>query len=161
VVRGSLTTVRPATADDAELLVRWHADPEVARFWDGETFTADEIRDRLARSDVNHYVVEAGGEPVGYLQAWRDDDARGLDMFLIPSARGRGYGPDAATALAGRLSADGGPPLTVDPYAWNERAVRAWQRAGFEPVEERPADDEHTDRWLLMEFRDRGAAHDG
>jgi len=89
-VRGRLTVVRAATSADAELLARWHADPEVARFWDGETFTADEIRDRLARADVNHYVVEAGGEPVGYLQAWRDDDARGLDMFLIPSARGRG-----------------------------------------------------------------------
>src|SRR5262249_40695228 len=147
---------------DAELLARWHADPEVARFWDGETFTADEIRDRLARSDVNHHVVEAGGGPGGYLPAWRGGDAPGARMFLVPAgARPRVGARPGTGAPAGRVAADGGPRLTVDPYVWNERAVRAWQRAGFEPVEERPADDEHTDRWLLMEFRDRGAAHDG
>ena len=39
--------------------------------------------------------------------------------------------------------------------AWNERAVRAWRKAGFEPVEERLPDEEHTSRWLLMRFRDR------
>jgi hypothetical protein len=43
--------------------------------------------------------------------------------------------------------------VTVDPYLSNERAVRAWRRTGFVPVEERPADDEHTESWLLMEFR--------
>jgi aminoglycoside 6'-N-acetyltransferase len=145
--------VRPATEADAELLTAWHADPDVARYWDWETFTLDEMRERLARGEVDHYVVEADGEPVGYLQAWHDGGF-GLDMFLIPAARGRGYGPDAARALARRLAADGGRPLTVDPYAWNERAIRAWQRAGFEPVEERPPDDEHSDAWLLMEFRE-------
>ena len=44
--------------------------------------------------------------------------------------------------------------MTVDPYLWNERAIRAWQRAGFIALEEREPDDEwHTARWLLMEFR--------
>lgn len=151
-VRGRLTIVRPATEADAELLAAWHADPEVARFWDWETFTVEEMRVRLRRPEVDHYVIEADGEPVGYLQAW-SDDGFGLDMFLIPSARGRGYGPDAARALARRLVASGWQPLTVDPYAWNERAVQAWRRAGFEPVDERPPDDEHADRWVLMEFR--------
>jgi aminoglycoside 6'-N-acetyltransferase len=152
-LRGLLTVVRPATEADAELLTDWHADPEVARYWDWETFTLEEMRRRLARPDVDHYVIEAGGEPVGYLQAW-SDDGFGLDMFLIPSARGRGYGPDAARTLARRLVAEGRRPLTVDPYAWNERAVRAWRRAGFEPVDERPPDGEHPYTWVLMEFRE-------
>jgi hypothetical protein len=47
----------------------------------------------------------------------------------------------------------GGGPLTVDPYVWNERAVRAWRTAGFEPVAEQPADADHAYPWLLMEFR--------
>jgi aminoglycoside 6'-N-acetyltransferase len=75
-------------------------------------------------------------------------------MFLEPAARGHGYGPDAARTLARYLLAEARwPRVTVDPYRWNEWAVRAWKRAGFEPVEERPADDEHTADWLLMEFR--------
>jgi len=153
-IRGRLTEIRAATDADAELLVRWHDDPEVARYWDGATFTVDEMLSRLGRKHVDAFVVEARGAPVGYLQAWRGEGGGcGLDMFLIPSARGRGYGPDAARTLAQHLSDHGWKGLIVDPYLWNERAINAWRRAGFEPVEERPADDEHTAAWLLMEFR--------
>ncbi len=151
-----MTVVRPAGPADVDLLVGWHADPEVARYWDGETFTRAELEERLARRDVQPFVVEAEGEPVGYVEAWWDETGRagGIDMFLVPSARGRGLGPDAARALAEHLLDERGwTRVTVDPYVWNESAVRAWRRAGFEPVEERETDDEHTARWLLMEFR--------
>jgi aminoglycoside 6'-N-acetyltransferase len=158
-VRGRLTEVRPATDDDAELLARWHADPEVARYWDDETFTVDEMRARLARGDVDAFVIESEGVPVGYVQAWWEDDEPlrgGIDMFLVPDARGRGLGPDAARALALHLRDERGwSHVTVDPYAWNEAAVRAWRRAGFELVDdrEREPDDDHAAPWLLLEFR--------
>ncbi len=147
--------MRPASADDVDLLVRWHADPDVSRYWDDETFTHEEMEALLARPDVDAYVVEAAGEPVGYVQAWRGGDGGGgLDMFLIPPARGRALGPDAAHALALHLlEVESWTRVTVDPYRWNEPAVRAWRRAGFEPVEEREPDEEHTAPWLLMEFR--------
>jgi hypothetical protein len=44
--------------------------------------------------------------------------------------------------------------VTVDPYAWNEGAVRAWERAGFVEVSRHEAGGEHTAAWILMEFRD-------
>jgi aminoglycoside 6'-N-acetyltransferase len=154
VVRGALTVVRAATAEDADLLVGWHADPDVARYWDDETFTRDEILDRLRRPDVDAFVIEAGGEPVGFLQAWWEADAPvrgGIDMFLAPGARGRGLGPDAARALARHLRDERRwTHVSVDPYLWNEPAIRAWRRAGFVDVEERPADEEHSSPWLLM-----------
>ena len=151
-----MTTLRPATEADVELLVAWHADPDVARFWDGKTYTPDQMRERLARSHVDAFIVEASGTPVGYVQAWRGDAAEGgLDMFLVPAARGRGLGPDAARALARHLLDDRGwARLTVDPYLANPTAIRAWSRAGFVPVEEREPDDEHSGPWLLMEFGD-------
>lgn len=149
-----MTELRPATDDDVELLVRWHSDPDVARYWDGKTYTLEEMRGRLSRTDVDAYVIEVEGRPVGYLQAWLEEDGSGgLDMFLAPSERGRGYGPDAARALAAELRRRGWTRITVDPYCWNEAAIRAWRRAGFEPVERRPPDDEHTAEWLLMEWR--------
>jgi len=155
-LHGRLTSIRPATDEDADLLVGWHADPEVSRYWDDETFTRDELLDRLAREQVDPFVVEADGEPVGYLQAWWEDDAPprgGIDMFLVPQARGRGLGPDAAWTLARHLSEDRGfTRVTVDPYSWNERAIRAWRRAGFVDVETRPADDDHLSEYLLMEW---------
>jgi aminoglycoside 6'-N-acetyltransferase len=152
-VRGGLTELRPATADDAERLCAWHADPEVARFWDDETFTPEEMTDRLARDDVDAWIVEADGEPIGYLQT----HPKGLDMFLIPSARGRGLGPDAARAMTRHLLASGRTRVTVDPYEWNDGAIRAWQRAGFvEMSRGHPPDDEHTAQWVLMEYRETG-----
>ena len=98
--------MRPATDDDAELLVAWHADPEVSRYWDDETFTRDEVLERLHREPVDAWIVETGGEAVGYLQSWWEDDPPrrgGLDGFLVPPARRRGLMPDAARALAQSL----------------------------------------------------------
>jgi hypothetical protein len=43
--------------------------------------------------------------------------------------------------------------VTVDPYRWNERAIRGWENAGFVAASEHDADEEHTAPWLLMEFR--------
>jgi aminoglycoside 6'-N-acetyltransferase len=150
LVRGRLTTLRPAGAGDVDRLVAWHADPDVSYYWDGETFTRGEMEERLARGDVEAWIVEEGGEPVGYLQV----HPSGLDMFLIPSARGRGLGPDAARAMAEHLVHERGRArVTVDPYAWNERAVRAWERAGFVELSRHDPDDEHTAAWILMEFR--------
>jgi aminoglycoside 6'-N-acetyltransferase len=150
LVRGRLTALRRAHAGDVDRLVAWHADPEVARYWDGETFTRAEMAERLARPDVEAWIVEDAGEPVGYLQVHPE----GLDMFLVPSARGRGLGPDAARAMALHLRDERGcERVTVDPYAWNEGAVRAWERAGFVEVSRHEADDGHTSPWLLMEFR--------
>jgi aminoglycoside 6'-N-acetyltransferase len=149
LVRGLLTTVRPARAGDVDRLVAWHADPEVSRYWDDETFTRAEMEERLARVDAEAWIVEEAGEPVGYLQVHPE----GLDMFLIPAARGRGLGPDAARAMAEHLIRERGRErVTVDPYAWNEGAVRAWERAGFVEVSRHKADDEHASAWILMEF---------
>jgi aminoglycoside 6'-N-acetyltransferase len=149
-VRGRLTTQRPAEARDVDRLVAWHANPEVARYWDGETFTSAEMDERLARPDVEAWIVEEAGEPVGYLQVHPE----GLDMFLVPAARGRGLGPDAARAMTRHLVDERGwSRVTVDPYAWNEGAVRAWERAGFVEVSRHEADDGHTAPWILMEFR--------
>jgi aminoglycoside 6'-N-acetyltransferase len=142
--------LRPTDAGDVDRLVAWHADPEVSRYWDDETFTRAEMEERLARPDVEAWIVEEGDEPVGYLQVHPE----GLDMFLIPAARGRGLGPDAARAMARHLVDERlWSRVTVDPYTWNDGAVRVWQRAGFIEVSRHEPDDEHTAHWILMEFR--------
>ncbi len=153
-VVGDRTVLRPVAEADVDLLLRWHADPEVLGFWDGETFTHATMLVELARDDVTPYLVLADGEPVGYLQVWGGPEG-GLDMFLAPDARGRGLGSDAGRAMARHLRDDRGwTRVTVDPYAWNEVAVRAWRNAGFVEVSCNEVDDEHLAPWVLMEFRD-------
>ena len=100
-VRGQLSVVRPATDEDVDLLVAWHADPEVSRYWDDETFTPEQMRERLEREPVDAWIIESGGEPIGYLQSWWEEEGPrrgGLDGFLLPDARARpdaGRGPRA------------------------------------------------------------------
>jgi aminoglycoside 6'-N-acetyltransferase len=152
-VRGAQTTLRPVEETDVDLLIAWHADPEVSRYWDGKTFTREAMLARLARPDVTPYVVCSGGVPIGYLQVWWDAEGSGLDMFLEPSARGRGLGPDAARAMAQHLLDERGwTRVTVDPYAWNEQALRGWRNAGFVEVSRHAPDDEHKAEWILFEF---------
>ena len=61
---GNLTTVRPATDEDADMLVRWHGDPEVARHWDNRTFTREQVDNRLRRPLPTTFLrVEDRGSP--------------------------------------------------------------------------------------------------
>jgi RimJ/RimL family protein N-acetyltransferase len=151
-----VTFLRPATDNDVDMLVAWHSDPEVARYWDDERPTADEVREDFADPTVDHWIVLDGDDPVGFLQSWWEaDEPRrgGLDGFLIPPARGRGLMPRAARTLAQSLLDAGWEYVTVDPYAWNERAVRAWANAGFVEVSRgHPPDEHHTAEWVLMRF---------
>ena len=151
-----LLSYRAATEADVPLLVGWHADADVSRYWDDETFTEEEMRGRLARPDVDMWIVTDGGEAVGLIQSWWEADPPrrgGIDGFLIPSARGRGVMPAIARQLAADLRAQGWAQVTVDPYEWNERAIRGWEKAGFVEVSRGHAPDEdHSAKWVLMRF---------
>ena len=88
-----------------------------------------------ARSpEVECFIVESAERPIGFIQYWVGDEPAtgGLDMFLVPEARGQGLGPDAARALLGYLLDElGWRRVTVDPLVENTRAVRGYEKAGF------------------------------
>src|SRR5260221_9050601 len=162
-VRGQLTVVRPLTDEDVQMLVAWHLDPEVSRFWGDETPSAEEVRADLADPTVDLWLIEADGAPVGFVQSWREEEGPqrgGIDGFLFPDARGRGLMPDAARALARSLLEAGWQYVTVDPYVWNERAVRGWANAGFVEVSRHDADKDHTAPWVLMRFQPESGSAD-
>ncbi len=149
------TDLRRATDDDVDLLVAWHADPEVSRYWDGQIHTPQTMREKLAKERVVMWIVQEDGAPVGMLQHWWEADPPlrgGLDGFLVPSARGRRIMPAVARRLAEELLDEGWASVTVDPYAWNEQGIRGWANAGFVEVSRHPADDGHTAEWVLMRF---------
>jgi aminoglycoside 6'-N-acetyltransferase len=157
VIRGERTSLRPASDDDLDLLVGWLADPEVYRWWEGRPLRRDEVADLYTgrrRPEVDPFIIEAEGGPVGYLQVWRGTETSGgIDMFLVPEARGRGLGPDAARATASfLLDRRGWTEVTVDPVVDNLRAIRAFERAGFSSQREE-LDNETGKRILRMVVR--------
>jgi aminoglycoside 6'-N-acetyltransferase len=135
MIDGERTRLRPATPADLDLLERWFADPEVYAHWGGKPLGREEIAAKYtgARSpSVEAFIVEAGGEPVGYIQY---DDGGGIDTFLAPAARGKGLAVDAVDALVRHLmDEERWRRVTVDPLLTNPRAIAFWFRAGFRPV---------------------------
>jgi aminoglycoside 6'-N-acetyltransferase len=150
VIEGDLVRLRPAGQKDLDLLAAWFGDPDFIDHWAEAPLSRDEVAAKYVgrrRPDVESFIVLAARGPlgpvdqraevpIGYAQYWHAGAAvGGLDLILARSARGRGYGPDAAKALTHfLLHCLKWSQVTVDPAADNPRAIRAWEKAGFERV---------------------------
>jgi GrpB-like predicted nucleotidyltransferase (UPF0157 family) len=134
VVRGENVTIRPVTAADLDLLASWFADLDFVRWWGGVPKIRSEVADAYFGDDpaLQPFVVEDGGKPIGYVQAWSDEPPDGgIDIALVPEAQGRGLGVDAVSALARHLRETGWRRITVDPAANDARAIGAFEKAAF------------------------------
>ena len=136
-LRGELVVLRRVEAGDREALRAILADPEVRRWWgpeDLETAVAD-----LYDDDAHGFAILDGAEIVGYIQYAEENEPdyrhAGIDIFLGPFGRGRGFGPDAVRTVARYLfDVRGHHRLTIDPAASNERAIAVYERVGFRRV---------------------------
>ena len=160
--------LRPlAPGDEAELL-RIHSTPEVARWWDmpddGFPFSDDPDSTRL--------VIEVDGAVAGMIQYAEEPEPKyrhaSIDLFLDPAVHNRGHGTEAVREVARMLVEERGHHrITIDPAAANTAAIRAYQKAGFQPVGvmrsyERDADGRGWHDGLLMELVvSAGAARHG
>ena len=140
-------TLRPATADDDELLLAIYAstrEEELAALpWPDEqkkAFVAMQ-HDAQTRHYRAHYtgtsydIVLVDGEPAGrlYVARW-DGELRIVDIALLPAYRGLGIGERLLTALL--AEADGaGASVTIHVEHQN-RARRLYERLGFVEVED-------------------------
>ena len=157
----------PLTRADLPMLEGWLAEPHVARWWGSPPSEVALLKEELASGKVDMRIVHADA-PFAYVQDYRLDafdapfaadlpeGARGLDMFLgDPAYLGQGHAAAFLRQRAQALIADGAPCVAVDPDPANERARKAYARAGFrdrgltQDLEGQPV-------WL-MTF-DRGAA---
>jgi len=142
---------RPVTRADAPMLHDWLCRPHVAEWWTPTPTLAmieEEIDERLdPASPVKSYIALLDGEPVGYIQSYiamgsgggwwpdeRDPGVRGIDQYLANVGQlGRGIGTAMVRAFVEGLFAD--PAVTriqTDPSPANGRAIRCYEKAGFE-----------------------------
>src|SRR5438132_9338368 len=135
---------RPMSPGDLVMVQRWLETPEVVRWW-GE---ADE-QYRLVSGDLDHpdmdqFIVGLGGHPFGYIQCyplstWNEGlgshpaKTRGIDQFIgEPGMIGRGHGSSFIRQFVDTLLKSGTPRVVTDPDPDNGRAVRAYEKAGFQ-----------------------------
>ena len=139
----SFYTFRPMTAEDMPLVQRWLAEPHVAEWWhDPETL--EFISGDLDHHDLAQFIVSLDGRPFAYLQCYQIGDwhvsfgpqpegTRGLDQFIGEADMlGGGHGSGFIRAFIDRLFTRGIPRMVIDPSPDNPRAIRAYEKAGFE-----------------------------
>jgi len=139
------------------------AEESVTRWW-GEPQSADQIAAKLRGDGSVLLVVEVNGQVAGGIQYHEEQDPRyrnaGIDIFLSSSYQGRGAGVEAVGLLARYLFEHRGHHrITIDPAAANRRAIRCYQKAGFQPVGvmrqyERSSDGQLHDGLLMDLIRD-------
>ncbi len=133
-----MTSLRVITEQDLPLLCGWFADAEFVHWWGGIPLDAATVARKYLgrRPDVDSYLIEEDGDPVGYGQTWIETAECGVDLALVPSAQGRGIGVDAIKLLANKLRRSGRTNITADPDETNARSIGAFMKAGFVPTGE-------------------------
>jgi len=137
VLAGDRVRLRPVRAEDEAALQAVFSDPSVAVWW-GDP--ARSVRDALNPDEgESGFVIEAGGEPIGFIQCVEETDPTylhaGIDLAVRADRQGQGFGPEAIRVLARHLFTERGHHrLTIDPSAGNRHAIEAYRRVGFQTV---------------------------
>ena len=136
---------RAMIAADLPLIRDWLAQPHVAAWWGdpGEQYAL--INDDLGHPAMKQFIVTADDLSFAYLQcydpaAWPEGGlgtqpagTRGIDQFIgDPTMVERGHGSAFIRAFVDRLLNNGAPRAVTDPDSNNARAIRAYEKAGFQ-----------------------------
>jgi RimJ/RimL family protein N-acetyltransferase len=145
--------LRPANADDAELLWLWRNDPTTRT----QSRNTDPIawRDHsrwfaetLAIPSTRLMIADRNGTPAGMIRFDRLDDGEGVqvNISVAPDLRGRGVG--RAMLVAACAGVEGQVMASVRED--NERSRRLFERCGFTPDD--PAEPGYV-RYVLRQIR--------
>lgn len=146
--------LRPMTAQDLPLLHDWLHRPHIVRWWGGVRPSWAEVQAQyhpqaLAAERVTPWIGLLDGVPFAYAQSYvamgagdgwwaheTDPGVRGIDQSIADAALlGRGLGTLLVRALVAQLFGD--PQVSAvqtDPAPDNARAIRCYEKAGFERI---------------------------
>ena len=135
---------RPMTTADLPMIKHWLALPHVRAWWGDPAEQYALVSGDLDEPAMDQFIVAAGGSDFGYIQcydltAWNSGfgeqpkGTRGIDLFIgEPGMIERGHGSGLIRTFVGDRLAHGLPRMVTDPDPENPRAVRAYEKAGFE-----------------------------
>jgi aminoglycoside 6'-N-acetyltransferase len=135
----------PMVATDLPTIRRWLATPHVAEWWGDPQEQFALVSGDLDHPSMQQFIVAIGERAFAYLQcynpaAWPNhgfgaiaQDARGIDQFIgEPDFIGQGHGSRFIRAFVDDLLQAGAPLVLTDPSSQNTRAIRAYEKAGFQ-----------------------------
>jgi RimJ/RimL family protein N-acetyltransferase len=141
----SAVRLRPATRADWDLIRGWLGRPDIQDWWGPVSATEAEVNMALGSRHALCRIIEDGDEAIGYAHAvdatlWGEDLPQDLapgtwdlDLFIASEEhRGKGAGQAALALLKDEVFASTlAVAVCVFPSVRNERAVRAYEKAGF------------------------------
>ena len=138
---------RPMSSEDLPMVRRWLETPHVAQWWHDPDTQFTLVSEDLDHPAMDQFVVTADDRPFAYLQcydptAWSDNGlgthppgTRGIDQFIgEPDMVDRGHGSALIRSFVDGLLKTGTPRVVTDPDPKNIRAVRAYEKAGFQKI---------------------------
>jgi aminoglycoside 6'-N-acetyltransferase len=133
---------RAVTVADLPLLRTWRAQPHWVWWWGRPV--GDEMTEAFAEALFSMWIVEVNGRPFAYAHdydprafpghhfAYLPEGSRGIDQSIGDlSMAGQGHGSAFLRRYIDRLFAAGVPVIAADPHPTNDRAIRAYEKAGF------------------------------
>lgn len=150
---------------DYKVMLKWLCDKEVQKYYEGrdKEFTYDSVvKHYQPRSNGESYVIscilEYNNDPIGYLQYYEIDEednekfeldneltGYGIDIFIGERDYwNKGYGTRIMKLMIkfifDHCRSDF---ICIDPQTWNKRAIRVYEKAGFERLKVIPKNELH------------------
>src|SRR3982750_685441 len=135
---------RPMTPGDLPLIRRWLVLPHVREWGGGPEEQYMLVSGDLDEPAMDQFIVSTASKPFAYLQcydltAWNSgfgmhpEGTRGIDQFIgEPDMIERGHGSAFIRAFVDERLRKVAPRIVTDPDPANTRAIRAYEKAGFE-----------------------------
>ncbi|WP_096186525.1 GNAT family N-acetyltransferase [Evansella halocellulosilytica] len=165
-------SVRTLKREDNQLLAKWLSDQKVLKYYEGRDnpFDLEKVNETFyyRNDDVTGCLVKYNREPIGYIQYYSlDKETRktygydetgtiyGIDQFIGEvDYWNKGIGQLLVTSMVDYLvNVHQAEKVVMDPQTWNERAIRCYEKCGFEKVKMLPEHEYHEgkyrDCWLL------------
>jgi aminoglycoside 6'-N-acetyltransferase len=132
------------TEADLPLIKHWLEQPHVVEWWGSTHEQFGIVSGDLTLKTMDQFIVSFGDRPFGYIQCydlrnWPDGGlgdhppgTLGIDQFIGEADMvNRGHGSIFIKAFVDARIADGAPRIITDPDPANERAIRAYEKAGL------------------------------
>lgn len=149
-LHGRLITLRPTTPADFDLFYSWATHSDATPYWYGEKYgTPVPTKEKFANSWKPYYfdgsapekgrsfLILVNDEPIGqinYNDINRKENSVELDIIIASDKhKNKGYGSDAIRTLSTYLFTKMGlNRVWIDALEINTRALRAYEKAGFQ-----------------------------
>ena len=127
-------SLRPMAADDVEVMRTWHyPEPYQTYDLDADPGDIDLILAEIVTGERQFVVVDPDEEGLcGFFRFVVLEDVVEIGLGLRPDLTGRGAGASfVETGLAFARARWSPSTFALDVFPWNERAIKAYERAGF------------------------------